>query len=288
MSKGKRKVLGRGLEALIPREVQAPRRETGLLHCEVDRLVPNKDQPRQSFDEQKLVELSESVRSRGVIHPLVVRKQNGGFMIVTGERRWRAAKMAGLKTVPVVVKDISDAEMVEMALVENLQREDLNPLEEAEAYRQLIEEHGLTQDQLAKRVGRQRSSVANVLRLLKLPAEIRRFVLTGELSMGHARAILGVIGNSAQTALARRVVRERLSVRECEELVRRAPAPAAGRKNRPRKAKYSTEEYRLIESMQRRLGTKVDLRKGAKGGRLIIHYYSPEELDRIVNTIEGY
>jgi ParB family chromosome partitioning protein len=288
MSKGKRKVLGRGLEALIPREVQAPKKEPGLLHCEVDRLVPNKDQPRQSFDEQKLRELSESVRSRGIIHPLIVRKQNGGFTIVTGERRWRAAKLAGLKTVPVLVKDISDAEMVEMALVENIQREDLNPLEEAEAYRQLIEEHGLTQDQLAKRVGRQRSSVANVLRLLKLPAEIRRYVLTGELSMGHARAILGVVGSSAQTALARRVVKERLSVRECEELVRQAPAPAARRKKRPRKASYSTEEYRLIESMQRRLGTKVDLRKSTKGGRVIIHYYSPEELDRIVNRIEGY
>jgi len=288
MSKSKRKVLGRGLEALIPREAPKPAgEEAGLFHCEIEKLIPNKDQPRQSFDEAKLRELTESVRSRGIIHPLIVRKQNGGYMIVTGERRWRAAKLAGLRTVPVVVKDISGAELVELALVENIQREDLNPLEEAEAYRQLIEEHGLTQEQLAKRVGRQRSSVANALRLLRLPAEVRRFLLTGELSMGHARAILGVPSAVAQAALARRVVRERLSVRECEELVRQAPVKVAGPKKKPRRHNYSPQEYRLVESMQRSLGTKVDLRKSAKGGRVIIHYYSPEELDRIVNRIEG-
>ena len=287
MSKSKRKVLGRGLEALIPREVQQPKPESGWFHCEIEKLTPNKDQPRQSFDEHKLRELTESVRSRGIIHPLIVRKQNGGFLIVAGERRWRAAKLAGLKTVPVVVKDVSGAELVELALIENIQREDLNPLEEAEAYRQLIEEHGLTQEQLAKRVGRQRSSVANALRLLRLPSEVRRFLLTGELSMGHARAILGIPSAVGQAALARRVVKERLSVRECEELVRQTPARTSRSKKRPRQYEYSTQENHLIESMQRRLGTKVDLRKSAKGGRVIIHYYSPEELDRIVNRIES-
>lgn len=289
VTKGKRKVLGRGLEALIPREPRGTADGAGLYDCPVDRLVPNQEQPRQSFDQHKLRELTESVRARGVLQPLVVRRDDGRFQIVAGERRWRAAKLAGLETVPVIVKDLSGSDMLEIALIENLQREDLNPLEEADAYRQLIEEHGLTQEQLAERVGRQRSSVANVLRLLKLPDEVRRYVLTGQLSMGHARAILGASGASAQKALARKIVREGLSVRACEQLVRRAPASkSTGKPARShRRGRYSAADYRLVESLQRRLGTKVDLHPGAKGGRLVIHYYSPEELDRVVSVIEG-
>jgi ParB family chromosome partitioning protein len=293
MIKGKRKVLGKGLEALIPREKGVKPATAGLFECPVEQLTPNEDQPRQSFDERKLRELAESLKTSGVIEPLIVRKQGGGlegprFQIVAGERRWRAAKLAGMTTVPVLVKDLSAAEMLEVSLIENIQREDLNPLEEAEAYRQLVEEHGLTQEQLAKRVGRQRSSVANMLRLLRLPAEVRRFLLTGELSMGHARAILGVSGQEAQAKLARRVVREKLSVRQCEDLVRSTPSgadkPGRSRAGKPR---YGPVDRRLVESLQRRLGTKVDLRRGAKGGKLVIHYYSPEELNRLVATIEG-
>jgi ParB family chromosome partitioning protein len=287
--KGKRKALGRGLGALIPMDRGSARSRAGvqIFQCPVDKLIPNAQQPRQSFSESKLRELTESVRSKGVIHPLIVRVQDSGYQIITGERRWRAAKLAGLKSVPVIVRDVTDSDMVELALIENLQREDLNPLEEADAYRQLVEEHGLTQEDLAKRVGRQRSSVANVLRLLKLPEEVRRYLLTGELTMGHARAILGVSGAQAQVQLARRVVKGGLSVRECEEQVRRSPKTAGKPKKSPRKHRYSPQMYRLIESMQRRLGTKVDIHPGKKGGRVIIHYYSPEELERIIVLLEG-
>lgn len=285
--KGKRKALGRGLGALIPMDRGSARSQAGvqIFQCPVDKLIPNAQQPRQSFSESKLRELTESVRSKGVIHPLIVRVQDSGYQIITGERRWRAAKLAGLKSVPVIVRDVTDSDMLELALIENLQREDLNPLEEADAYYQLVEEHGLTQEDLAKRVGRQRSSVANVLRLLKLPEEVRRYLLTGELTMGHARAILGVSGTLAQVQLARRVVKGGLSVRECEERVRRSPKTAGKPKKSPRKHQYSPQMYRLIESMQRRLGTKVDIHPSKKGGRVIIHYYSPEELDRIIGLL---
>ena len=288
--KGKRKALGRGLGALIPigRDGPASRPDTQaqIFQCPLDKLIPNAQQPRQSFSERKLKELTESVRAKGVMHPLIVRVKNGGYQIITGERRWRAAKMAGLKSVPVIVKDVTDSDMLELALIENLQREDLNPLEEADAYRQLIEEHGLKQEDMAKRVGRQRSSVTNTLRLLKLPDEVRRYLMTGELSLGHARAILGVAGERARVQLARQVVKGRLSVRECEELVRREPR-ARGKAKKPRKQRYTPQVYRLVESLQRRLGTKVDIHQGKKGGRVVIHYFSPKELDHVIDVIRG-
>ncbi len=290
-SANKRKVLGRGLDSLIPvakEETPGLKGEAGVLLCPIEKIAPNPHQPRQSFDEQRLQELSDSIKSHGIIQPLVVCDHDGLFQIVAGERRWRAAKLAGLKQVPVIIKDLSPAAVIETALIENIQREDLNPLEEAEAYRQLIEEHGITQEQLASRVGRQRSSVANMLRLLKLPEEIQRFLLTGDLTMGHARAILGISGAQAQIAMARKVVEHKLSVREIEELVRQTPQPATKAKKPPRKSHYSPEEFGLIESMQRVLGTKVDLKRGAKkGGKLIIHYCSPEDLDRIMLRIDN-
>ena len=287
----KRKVLGRGLDSLIPlakEDRPGLKGDPGVLLCPIEKIAPNPNQPRQSFDEQRLQELTESVRAQGVIHPLIVCERDGQYQIVAGERRWRAAKLAGLKLVPVVIKNLSAAEVIEIALIENIQREDLNPLEEAEAYRQLIEEHGITQEQLAARVGRQRSSVANMLRLLKLPDEVQRSLLVGDLTMGHARAILGISGAQAQIAMARKVVEHKLSVREIEELVRQTPQPASKGKKAARKSHYSAEEFSLIESIQRVLGTKVDLKSGAKkGGKLIIHYYSPEDLDRIMIRIDN-
>jgi ParB family transcriptional regulator, chromosome partitioning protein len=295
-SKGKRKSLGKGLGALIPREKnratstnREPTTQTrgAIVECPLNQLVPNEEQPRQGFDESKLRELTESVRTRGVIHPLIVRQHNGGYQIVAGERRWRAAKLAGLGTVPVIVRELTDAEGLELALIENIQREDLNPLEEAEAYRHLINEHGLTQEELSKRVGKQRSSVTNLLRLLKLPKEVRRFLITGQISMGHARAILGVVGSAAQAALAKKVVAEDLSVRDCEEMVRQGPGRRPPNKARPRQANYTPAEFRVIESLQRRLGTKVDLKRSKKGGKVVISYFAPEELERIIAVIEG-
>ncbi|MBN2497688.1 MAG: ParB/RepB/Spo0J family partition protein [Deltaproteobacteria bacterium] len=285
MTAHKRKALGRGLKALIPVSDKA-RADVGVFECPVESLTPNEKQPRQSFDEAKLRELTESVRSQGVIQPLVVRADGGRYQIVAGERRWRAARLAGLKTVPVVVKDLGESQMIEIALIENIQREDLNPLEEAEAYRQLVDEYGLTQEQLAKRVGRQRSTVANALRLLKLPEDVQNYLLTGELSMGHARALLGLENSSAQKAMARKVVRGQLSVRACEDLVRGGQQEPEKRRAK-RIKKYTPSQRRLVESLQRRLGTKVDLCSGTKGGRLVIHYYNPQELDRILDVIEG-
>ena len=295
-NKSKRKALGRGLGALIPKDkLNADgaigdgmrRTSTPTLQCPIDKLVPNKEQPRQGFDQKKLRGLTESVKAEGVIHPLIVRQHNSGYQIVAGERRWRAAKLAGLAEVPVIVKELTDAEVLELALIENIQREDLNPLEEASAYRSLIDEHGLTQEELSKKVGKQRSSVANLLRLLKLPAQVRRYLITGQMSMGHARAVLGVIGSAAQLALAEKVVREDLSVRACEELVRQAPRRKQKKKVRPRQSKYSPADFRLIESLQRRLGTKVDFKRGKKGGKIVINYFSAEELNRIIEIIEG-
>ncbi|MBW1871450.1 MAG: ParB/RepB/Spo0J family partition protein [Deltaproteobacteria bacterium] len=295
-NKGKRKALGKGLGALIPTDKRSvnevdvdgmKRNPTPTLQCPIDKLVPNKEQPRQGFDQKKLQGLTESVKTEGVIHPLIVRQHNSGYQIVAGERRWRAAKLAGLLEVPVIIKELTDAEVLELALIENIQREDLNPLEEASAYRSLIDEHGLTQEELSKKVGKQRSSVANLLRLLKLPAQVRRYLITGQISMGHARAILGVVGSAAQQTLAEKVVREDLSVRACEELVRHAPKRKQKKKLRSRQSSYSPADFRLIESLQRRLGTKVDFRRGKKGGKIVINYFSPEELDRIIEIIEG-
>ncbi len=293
MSSNKRKSLGRGLKALIPvsEKKTATAAVGGIFLCPLNHLVPNEEQPRQSFDEDKLRELTESVRSKGVIQPLVVRAldsgESGRFQIVVGERRWRAARLAGLNRVPVVVKDVSDAEMLEIALIENIQREDLNPIEEAGAYLQLIEEHGLNQDQLAKRVGRKRSTVANTLRLLKLPDEIQKHLMIGEITMGHARAILGLDSSSAQMALARKVVDEGLSVRSCEQMVCNRAKRSERQRKSSRAVKLDPSRRRLVEDLQRRFGTKVDLQQSRRGGKVVIHYYSDRELDRIIQVIQG-
>ncbi len=296
--KTKRKALGRGLEALIPRDhgnrlslagqEQSEQQKTGFLECPLNRLHPNEGQPRQGFDPEKLRELTESVKAHGVLQPILVRQLPDGYQIVAGERRWRAAKMAGLEKVPVVVKELSPSEELEASLIENIQREDLNPIEEAEAYQQLIDEHGLTQEAVARKVGKQRSSVANLLRLLRLPAEVKTFLLTGQIGMGHARAILGMVGSRAQASLARRVVDQQLSVRQCEALVRAVPSAKKTKASaRASAAAHSPDELRLIESLQRRLGTKIDLKPGKKGGKMVIHYFTSGDLDRIIQVIEG-
>jgi ParB family chromosome partitioning protein len=256
-----------------------------VILCPVDKIRPNEDQPRQAFDEEKLKELAESIRANGVMQPILVRRLDGGYQIIAGERRWRAARMAGLLAVPAMVKEASGTRMLELALIENIQREDLNPLEEAEAYRQLVEEHGLTQEELSERVGRQRSTVANTLRLLKLPEEVRRMLLTGDLSMGHARALLSLGSAAEQLELARSIVSGKLSVRATENSVR-AQAGAGARKE-ARSRRGSPAENRLKEELQRRLATKVEISSRRRGGKIVIHYYGLEDLDRLVNIIMG-
>lgn len=268
--------LGRGLGSLIP----SSRPE--VHEVAVNDLVRNPHQPRQVLDPTALAELVESVRRYGVLQPIVVSAANDSgaarrYQIIAGERRWQAAKIVGLSRVPVVVKEATPQEMLELALVENIQRADLNPLEEAAAYRHLVEEFRLTQEQVAERVGRGRVSIANALRLLQLPDVVKEALAAGRISEGHARAILGFPGEDAQRAALQQVLAGDLSVRETEELARRF-----GKVRPHRGGRTATPETRALESQFRAaLGTKVSLFRSSKGGKLVIHFYSDEELQAL-------
>jgi ParB family chromosome partitioning protein len=305
----KKRALGRGLGALIPgagpaAPVTPLRRD--FFDCAIEDVHPSADNPRQRFDEQKLNELAESIRNQGVVQPLVVRQRSaqdgGGFWLIAGERRWRAAQRAGLKSVPVVVKEVAEKQAYELTLVENLQREDLNPIEEAEAYQRLSTELGYTQEQLAQRVGKDRATVANALRLLKLPQKVRNLVASNELSMGHARALLGYLsprpeagatgeassdGNSAMERAAARVVQKQLSVRQTEELVRRERSGGPAKK--PQTAPAATASTRDLEQkLERALGTKVRLvQKTQQAGKIEIDYHSLDQLDALLVKLLG-
>jgi len=287
---GRRRGLGRGLDALIP---EAGPRPSGLREVALDAISPNPHQPRTHFDEAALQELAASIRQVGLIQPLIVQAvptqagQPEHYQLITGERRWRAARLAALERVPVVVKDVSPQEMLELALVENIQRSDLNPLEEAAAYQQLADEFGLTQEQIADRVGRSRVSVANTLRLLRLPDEVRLGLLSGDISEGHARALL-MLSDADEQVLAYRMVKRRaMSVRQAEEFVRRLQSP---REPQDKAGRRSPETEALERRLRNALGTKVELFRSNKGGRVVIHYYSEEDLqsllDRLVDDSE--
>jgi ParB family transcriptional regulator, chromosome partitioning protein len=286
----KRPALGRGLSALIPDAAgDAPPRDKPF-EIDLDRLTPNPQQPRSVFDEASLEDLAQSIRSNGIIQPILARRvptQPGApgdvrFEIIAGERRWRAAQRAGLMKVPVIVRDVPDDRLLEVALVENLQRDDLNPIEEASAYRRLADELHLTQDAIAAAVGKDRSSVANTLRLLRLPDEVRNLVSDGSLSMGHARALLALESPSAQRQLARDIVARGLSVRETEALVRRQGEPAAP----PKPERKKDPNTRAAEEKLRfALGTDVEIVRRGKGGRIEITFRSEEELNRIFEKI---
>jgi ParB family chromosome partitioning protein len=281
--------LGRGLGALladarVPSEkAQAP--AGGVTKISIEQIHADKANPRRNFSEAELEELAQSLKQQGVLQPILVRRDGKGYRIIAGERRWRAAQRAGLSELPVIVREASDAEAYELALVENIQREDLNPLEEAEAYRRLLEERKMTQEQVADRVGKDRSSVANSLRLLQLPNEIKQLVVEGDLDMGHARAILGLGNTKEMVLLARQVVTEKLTVRETEARVKAARGTDGGSSSKKKAAagRPSPEARKLVEDLQRKLGTKVRLiEKGAGKGRLEVDFFSYEDLDRIV------
>jgi ParB family chromosome partitioning protein len=269
--------------AAPPPSVAAALPGRSLLQLPVEAIERNPNQPRKRFEEAKLEELAASIREHGVVEPILVRREGGKYRILAGERRWRAAQRAGLKEVPAVLREASEREAFELALVENLQREDLNAIEEAEAYEVLLEDHALTQEAIAQRVGKERSTVANALRLLKLPSEVRDLVKDGQLDMGHARALLGLDGEEAIRRVAQRVVRERLSVRATEALVRQLarkgkPAPASGGET------ASTRD--LAQRLQRRLGARCRVvPKSAVAGRLEVEYTSLDELDGILAKI---
>ena len=276
----KRPALGRGLSALIPdapSPAPGPAGSERALEVDIDLLRPNKFQPRTHMDDARIEDLSRSIRSNGVIQPIVVRKTDTGYEIVAGERRWRASQRAGLHKVPIVVRDIPDDRLLAAALIENIQRENLNPIEEAHAYRRLAEEFGLTQEQIAESVGKDRSSVANFVRLLRLPAEVREHVGAGRLSMGHARALLGLPDEASQLRLGREVVERTLSVRDAEALVKRAVAPPPPKAETDKDVHTRAAEERLRFA----LGTRVRIIRKGKGGRLEIDFGDENELHRL-------
>jgi ParB family chromosome partitioning protein len=278
----KRPALGRGLSALIPDTIAPPATPSDRpFEVDTDLLRPNKFQPRTSMDDGRIDELARSIRANGIIQPIAVRKVEGRYEIIAGERRWRAAQRAGLLKVPIVVRDIPENRLLAVALIENIQREDLNPIEEANAYRRLGDEFHLTQEQIADAVGKDRSSVANYIRLLKLPREVRDKVGAGSLSMGHARAILGLADESAQLRVAHAVLEKGLSVRETEALVNKAAHPQP-----PREAPQKDVHTRAAEDHLRfAVGTRVRIVRKGKGGRIEIDFGSEDELQRIYELL---
>lgn len=305
----KKSGLGRGLDALFPEKTKtAPQKSApikkeksiaqksqeettesykGEKVVKISKVEPNRDQPRKKFDEDALLELSESIKQYGVLQPLLVSDKKDYYEIIAGERRWRAAKMAGLKEIPVLVKEFTDQEMVEISLIENIQREDLNPVEEAEAYKRLIDEFHLKQDEIAERVSKSRTAITNVLRLLKLDNRVQQMMVDEMISAGHARAILGISDYEKQYSVAMKVFDEKLSVRETEKLVKVITNP-------PKKREVSTDsaEEAIYESLEEKMknitGTRVFIhRKKNNKGKIEIEYYSRDDLDRIIELFES-
>jgi ParB family chromosome partitioning protein len=274
----KRPALGRGLSALIPDVPAAPDR---TFDVDIDLIRPNRFQPRTAMDDGRLDDLARSIRANGVIQPIVVRRAGDGYELVAGERRWRASQRAGLLKIPVVVRDIPEDKLLAVALIENIQREDLNPIEEAHAYRRLADEFNLTQEQIAESVGKDRSSIANYVRLLKLPNEVRESVASGGLSMGHARALAGITDEAALLRVARDVIAKQLSVRETEALVRKESAPPAGKEEPARDVHTRAAEEQLRFAM----GTRVRIVRKGKRGRIEIDFTSEDELQRIYELL---
>jgi ParB family chromosome partitioning protein len=277
----KRPALGRGLSALIPDTPVVPVVSDRPLEVDSDLLRPNQFQPRTHIDDARIEDLARSIRANGVIQPIVVRKVEGGYEIIAGERRWRASQRAGLLKVPVVVRDMPDERLLAAALIENLQREDLNPIEEAQAYRRLADEFQFTQDQIAESVGKDRSSIANIVRLLRLPREIRENVSAGTLSMGHARAILALPDEQTQLRVSRDVVARQLSVRDTELLIRKATEPVSPPVEQPKDVHTRAAE----EKLRFALGTRVRIVRKRRGGRVEIDFASEEELQRIYELL---
>jgi ParB family chromosome partitioning protein len=280
----RRPALGKGLSALIPDAPEPPRQ--GAIEVDIDLLAPSDQQPRLMLDGAALGELAESIRANGIIQPILVRRTGGTYRIIAGERRWRAAQRAGLLKVPVVIRDVaegSERQLLELALVENLQREDLNPVDEALAYQRLTDEFGLTQDQIAAAVGKDRTSVANYLRLLRLPEEVRGDLASGALSMGHARALLGLPDESSQRQAARDVISKSLSVRDTEALVKKLVSPPRGRLTSRPSADVHTRAAE--DRMRFALGTKVRLVRRGERGTIEIDFGSEAELNRLYEFI---
>ncbi len=276
-----RQALGKGLGALIPEKPSSEPEGKRVYHfCGIEEIKPNPHQPRKNFVDEQLKELVDSIREKGILQPLIVRRKSEGFELIAGERRWRAAQKAGMKEVPIIIKDVSESEMLELSLIENIQREDLNPIEEAEAFKGLMEQFQLTQEEISQKVGKDRATIANTIRLLKLPPEIKQSLTDGKITMGHARAFLSLEGTDKQRLLLKKLLSSDLSVRQIENLVRRLRS-----KHSPARKKPHSDWTSLIEELQRTLGTKVKIVGKRHRGRIEIEYFSPDELDRIIELL---
>jgi ParB family chromosome partitioning protein len=276
--------LGKGLSALIPDNSVLTGGRT-IINIDINKIIPNPRQPRAEFAQESLAELAESIKSQGIIEPILARPKNGKYELIAGERRWRAARKAGLTLLPAIIKDFSDEESLEIALVENLQREDLNPLEEAEAYAKLSNEFQMTQADIAKKVGKDRSTVANMLRILELPREIQASIRRSQISVGHARPLLSVESESERLALWKEILKNNLSVRDVEQIVHGGNPDA--RRIRKRKPTKNDELIDLTELLTTHLGTRVRIHGSAKKGKIEINYFSQEDLERIVEALTG-
>jgi ParB family chromosome partitioning protein len=306
LKKNQRSALGRGLSALVssapvavtPPVAQLPDNTAesapapsptdgapGVMYVDVARITANPEQPRVDFPEQEISELSESIKALGVLQPILVRPRAGGFQIVAGERRFRASIRAGLSQVPVLVKELSDRDTFEVALVENVQRLNLNPLEEAKGYQRLMDEFNLSAQEVAERVGKDRATVANLVRVLKLPTPVQEYLREGHITVGHAKAILTVKEPAAQTSLAQKVIDESLSVRALEAIVSREVVLEEPKKARAGKAFEPSEFPEIEERLRNSLGTKVTIRRSKKGGAIELHFFSDSELDRLIDIL---
>jgi ParB family chromosome partitioning protein len=280
----KRMALGKGLGALLP-EYGQPEPKT-LLYCGIEEIIPNRSQPRKHFDESKLQELAESIKEKGILEPLLVRRTDQGYELIVGERRWRAAQKAGLKEVPVVVKEADRREVLEISLIENLQREDLNPIEAAESFKHLLEEFNIRQEDLSQRIGKDRTTITNTLRLLKLPLEVRNQLLQNRITSGHARAILSLESKEKQKELCALIIKKGLSVREAEAIAKRwSEKPKKSITPVKKRGDLESQLSSLQDSLRKYLGTKVHITQKGKRGKIEIEYYSHEDLERIVEAI---
>jgi len=278
-----RKALGRGLDALIPQQDLKPPAATSEM--DINDITPNRNQPRKRFDQQELENLAASIRSVGIIESIVLRRQGDTHTIIAGERRWRAAKMAGLSRVPVIIKDVDENKALEMALIENIQRADLNPIEEAQAYQILISKLRLRQEDLAERVGKSRPAIANTMRLLGLPASVQQYLIDGNLSAGHARALLSLKTKNQMETVAKQAVVKGMSVRELEELAANLSGKDAQDEAARTEKKRDPELAKLESRFEETLGTKVFIRHGRKSGRIEITYYDSDDLERITEIV---
>ncbi len=271
--------LGKGLGALIRENEQEV--ASGVVELKITELESNKNQPRRYFDDQALQELADSIKEHGIVQPIIVRKLEDSYQIVAGERRWRAARIAGLKAVPVIIKDYTNTQVMEIALIENLQRQDLNSIEEAVAYKSLIEEHDMTQEQISERIGKSRSAIANTMRLLNLPEIIRKMIIEGKISAGHARALLAIEDKKRQLEIAQKIIDQQLNVRDVEKLA------AQKEELEPKKEiKKDVEIIELEERLKKALATKVNIIHKKSKGKIEIEYYSNDDLDRILELLE--